>query len=114
MAEANPKHIVIIGAGVTGLQTALSLLTCPSNAEGRKYKVTLIASHVPGDEDREYTSPWAGGHWRSHAYGEGRESGWDERTYGFWRGLLEGDGEGEVVGMGLGFRESRNFWGVVS
>ena len=58
------KHIIIIGAGVTGLQTALSLLTSQATSH---YNITIIASHTPGDLAPEYTSPWAGGHWRSHA-----------------------------------------------
>jgi len=62
--SSEEKHIIIIGAGVTGLQTALSLLTSPSTSH---YNITIIASHIPGDLAPEYTSPWAGGHWRSHA-----------------------------------------------
>jgi len=52
------QNVIILGAGVTGLQTALSLL-----ATG-KYEVTVVAQHFPGDLDIEYTSPWAGGFWR--------------------------------------------------
>jgi D-amino-acid oxidase len=115
MSSKPPKQIIILGAGVTGIQTALSLLTDPSSS---KYKITIIASHTPGDLAPEYTSPWAGGHWRSHvgtsdADREVRD--FDQRTYKFWTELLEGRaniGKGEDVG--LAFRESRNFWGVVS
>ena len=45
------EHIVIIGAGVIGLTTAVFLAE-----EG--HKVTVIAAHVPGDKSIEYTSPW--------------------------------------------------------
>ena len=48
---APQPHIVIIGAGVTGLTTAVFLAE-----EG--YKVTIVAAHVPGDSSIEYTSPW--------------------------------------------------------
>jgi len=62
--DSEEKQIIIIGAGVTGLQTALSLLTSPSTSH---YHITIIASHIPGDLAPDFTSPWAGGHWRSHA-----------------------------------------------
>jgi D-amino-acid oxidase len=52
MADAKDKHILILGAGVTGLQTALSLLTSSSTSH---YKVSIIAKHWPGDESIEYT-----------------------------------------------------------
>ena len=38
-------------AGVTGLTSSIFLAE-----EG--YQVTIVASHVPGDESIEYTSPW--------------------------------------------------------
>ncbi|KAI9051684.1 hypothetical protein LZ554_004726 [Drepanopeziza brunnea f. sp. 'monogermtubi'] len=46
-------NIVVVGAGVSGLTTALLL-----SREG--HNVTIIAKHMPGDYDIEYTSPWAG------------------------------------------------------
>ncbi|KAG9247250.1 hypothetical protein BJ878DRAFT_493355 [Calycina marina] len=135
MASEEKKHIIILGAGVTGLQTALSLLTSPSTSH---YSISIIAAQVPGDLAAEYTSPWAGGHWRSHATTapedkETRE--WDLRTYQYWTSLLQGK-EGKVCGIpgcesrgeddlgemvfarmkatGLGFKESRNYWGKES
>ncbi|KAH8596098.1 FAD dependent oxidoreductase [Bisporella sp. PMI_857] len=47
-------NIVVVGAGVSGLTTALQLSKNP------EYKVTVVAKHMPGDYDIEYTSPWAG------------------------------------------------------
>ncbi|KAG9241673.1 FAD dependent oxidoreductase [Calycina marina] len=47
-------NIVVIGAGVSGLTSALLLSKNPG------YKITIIAKHMPGDFDIEYTSPWAG------------------------------------------------------
>ncbi|WPH04431.1 Hypothetical protein R9X50_00732200 [Acrodontium crateriforme] len=49
-----PSNIVVLGAGVSGLTTAL-LLT-----RDGKHNVTIIAKHMPGDYDIEYASPWAG------------------------------------------------------
>lgn len=48
------RTIVVIGAGVTGLSTALCLLQ-------KGYKnVTVMAKYIPGDMSIEYTSPFAG------------------------------------------------------
>ncbi|KAJ9618342.1 hypothetical protein H2204_013073 [Knufia peltigerae] len=49
------KHILVLGAGVIGLQTAISLLQTG-------YDVTVLAEHLPGDTSVEYTSPWTGPH----------------------------------------------------
>ncbi|KAI8391319.1 uncharacterized protein BYT42DRAFT_489729 [Radiomyces spectabilis] len=43
-----------LGAGVTGLTTAVTLLQ-----EGYK-DVLVVGKHLPGDIDVDYTSPWAG------------------------------------------------------
>lgn len=46
--------ILFIGAGVSGLTSAVSLLQAG-------YKdVTVIGQYIPGDMTTEYTSPWAG------------------------------------------------------
>lgn len=47
-------NIVVVGAGVSGLTTALLLSKNPA------YNVTIVAKYMPGDYDIEYTSPWAG------------------------------------------------------
>lgn len=47
------KHVVVVGAGVAGLSTALALLD-------KGFKVTILAQWQPGDMHIEYTSPWAG------------------------------------------------------
>ncbi|QRW10503.1 FAD-dependent oxidoreductase [Ceratobasidium sp. AG-Ba] len=52
-------NIVVLGAGVVGLSTALRL-------QESGYAVTIIAEHFPGDKKTiEYTSPWAGAHHRT-------------------------------------------------
>lgn len=56
-----PK-IVVIGAGVSGLTTALELKK--SNSE---YDVSVVAQHLPGDYDVNYVSPYAGANWYSFA-----------------------------------------------
>ncbi|KUJ06287.1 nucleotide-binding domain-containing protein [Mollisia scopiformis] len=111
------SHIIILGAGVTGLQTAISLLSSPSTSN---YKVTVIASHVPGDRSSDYTSPWAGGDWRSSASlsledSEVRE--WDKKTYDHWMMSLDDSVEEETTEakecrLGLGRRMISYFWGA--
>ncbi|KAI5796376.1 hypothetical protein DFH27DRAFT_564105 [Peziza echinospora] len=77
-----PHHIVVVGAGVIGLQTALSLLEAG-------YKVTIVAKHWPGDFDITYASPWAGAHWRSHATdSEPHLQEFDSVTFKYWSDLL--------------------------
>jgi len=50
--SANQQHPH--SAGVSGLTCALLLAKQPGNT------VTVVAKHMPGDYDVEYTSPWAG------------------------------------------------------
>lgn len=57
-----PTPIVIVGAGVIGLTTALSL-----KREDADRDITLAASRLPGDVTVEYTSPFAGANWQSFA-----------------------------------------------
>ncbi|KAF0558588.1 nucleotide-binding domain-containing protein [Gigaspora margarita] len=56
------QRIVVLGAGVSGLTTATLLLQ-----QKKKFEVTVVAKHFPGDLTSEFTSPWAGAHWRSYA-----------------------------------------------
>lgn len=54
------KEIIVLGAGVVGLTTALKILL-----EGT-FKVTIISDILPGDpKSIKYTSGWAGAH---HVY----------------------------------------------
>ncbi|KAF2723851.1 nucleotide-binding domain-containing protein [Polychaeton citri CBS 116435] len=48
------SNIVVLGAGVSGLTTALQL------ARNGNHSITIISKHMPGDYDIEYASPWAG------------------------------------------------------
>ncbi|KAL6901033.1 FAD dependent oxidoreductase [Trichoderma evansii] len=54
---ASGKHVVIIGAGVLGLSSALELVQ-------KGYRVTVLASDLPGDQAVNYASPKAGAHFR--------------------------------------------------
>jgi len=46
---------LVNSAGVAGLTTALQLAKKHKDAA-----ITIVAKHMPGDYDIEYTSPWAG------------------------------------------------------
>ncbi|KAG0267783.1 hypothetical protein DFQ27_008282 [Actinomortierella ambigua] len=56
-------NVTVLGAGVSGLSTSLALL---EGYPGR-YHVKIVATHLPSDTHIDYTSPWAGAHWRSYA-----------------------------------------------
>ncbi|KAL2066124.1 hypothetical protein VTL71DRAFT_2195 [Oculimacula yallundae] len=66
-------NIVVIGAGVSGLTTALLLSKNP------EHKITIIAKHMPGDYDIEYTSPWAGANYLPVSATSGNR--WEKNTW---------------------------------
>ncbi|OCL08140.1 FAD dependent oxidoreductase [Glonium stellatum] len=99
------KLVVVIGAGVTGLQTSVSLLQAG-------YRVAIIGKHFPGDKSIEYTSPWAGGHWRSHAgIADAEQQEWDTQTYQHWLNEIkqEQNEAGLRILSGLALRRSRYY-----
>ncbi|KAJ3773647.1 D-amino-acid oxidase [Lentinula raphanica] len=68
-SEKEFKHILVLGAGVVGLTTAISILESSSKYN---YIVTILAPHLPTDpKSISYTSHWAGAHHVSHATGTG-------------------------------------------
>ncbi|KAK3676190.1 hypothetical protein LTR78_003940 [Recurvomyces mirabilis] len=102
---AGKSHIVIIGAGVTGLTTAVFL------AE-ECYKVTIVAAHVPGDSSIEYTSPWAGAHWHTHATRDNPvECDWDIQTYDYWLEILQNEKKDpQLPRSGLKLMTAYKYW----
>ncbi|KAH6856006.1 D-amino acid oxidase-like protein [Chaetomium sp. MPI-CAGE-AT-0009] len=66
-------NIVVLGAGVSGLTCALLLAKQKGNA------VTVVAKHMPGDYDIEYTSPWAGAN--VLPMNSDKDSRWERRTW---------------------------------
>ncbi|CAN8102483.1 unnamed protein product [Discula destructiva] len=66
-------RIVVVGAGVVGLTSALLL------AQDKDNVVTVAAKHMPGDYHIEYTSPWAGANYLPMSVQE--NSRWERRTW---------------------------------
>lgn len=68
-------RVVVIGAGVAGLTTALLLSKNPT------YHVTIAAKHMPGDYDIEYASPWAGANYLPVSKKGTPGAEWDRNTW---------------------------------
>jgi len=69
------KTIVVIGAGVAGLTTAMLL------SRDRKHNIIVAAKHMPGDYDIEYASPWAGANYMPVSVRGTPAAKWDSDTW---------------------------------
>jgi D-amino-acid oxidase len=113
--------VLFYRAGVIGLQIALTLITeLPFHGLNRP-DVYVLAESLPGSFHPLYTSPWAGGHWRTHASldtPEGREqSEWDMETYNHWKSLVsseEGTRSLRNGGSGIGKVKSQYCWDSIT
>ncbi|KAI5357217.1 Putative FAD dependent oxidoreductase, D-amino acid oxidase, D-amino-acid oxidase [Septoria linicola] len=120
--SSQPSHVVIIGqanpgtsedyllispsrAGVIGLMNAVHLAKAG-------HTITIIAAHVPGDESIEYTSPWAGAHWRTHATSSEPElCDWDVQTFQEWNKWLEAEArDSSLPKSGIKMQDSIHYW----
>ncbi|KAJ4209902.1 D-amino acid oxidase [Fusarium falciforme] len=88
------NRIVVVGAGVIGLTSALLL------SKNKGNKITVVAKHMPGDYDVEYASPFAGANHSPMATEESSE--WERRTWYEFKRLVE-----EVPEAGVHFQKSR-------
>ncbi|KAJ5351129.1 D-amino-acid oxidase [Penicillium brevicompactum] len=88
------KHdsIVIVGAGVIGLNVALVLAE-----KGHGQHTTIIAEHLPGDTSINYTSPWAGANFSAISASDDNALRWDKLGYTHLLGLAAKDGENSFV-----------------
>ncbi|CAG8627000.1 18588_t:CDS:2 [Dentiscutata erythropus] len=88
------KRVVVLGAGVSGLTTATLLLQ-----QEKKFEVTVVAKHFPGDFTSEFTSPWAGAHWRSYATNDDiRQQEFEKETFHyFWNHAKVTENEAGVM-----------------
>lgn len=69
------KQVLIVGAGVVGLTTAVEL----KSKYGDLVDVSVISKNLPGDAASFYTSPKAGAHWISTNHKENKD--WHLTTY---------------------------------
>ncbi|KAF7559652.1 hypothetical protein G7046_g4508 [Stylonectria norvegica] len=84
--------IVVVGAGVSGLTSALLL------SKNKANKITVVGKHMPGDYDIEYASPFAGANVVPMATKE--KSRWERRSWPELKRLTE-----EVPEAGLHFQK---------
>ncbi|KAF9922591.1 hypothetical protein FBU30_007276 [Linnemannia zychae] len=92
----------ILGAGVSGLSTALTLL------KKKKYAVKIYATHLPSDLNIDYTSPWAGAHWRSYAdIADIAQQELDTATFNRFTHLADTDPNAGVI-----YLTGHDFWDV--
>ncbi|TQV95527.1 hypothetical protein V2A60_000717 [Cordyceps javanica] len=78
MATRNSPLVIVLGAGVIGLQTAINLLEAG-------YSIAIVARDWPGDQNFGYTSMWAGAQWRSTSkMHEKHMQHWERRTFQHW------------------------------
>lgn len=78
-----PQWLVVLGAGVIGLSTAIELRKVFPTVP-----ITIIAEYFPGDYNIGYTSPWAGGNWCSSANDNGILESFDRITFNKFRQLV--------------------------
>ncbi|CAK1358617.1 unnamed protein product [Cercospora beticola] len=68
------SNVVVLGAGVSGLTTALLLAK-------KGHHVTVVAKHMPGDYDIEYASPWAGANYLPVSKPNTDFQSWEKATW---------------------------------
>ncbi|KAL6922601.1 hypothetical protein FSST1_006627 [Fusarium sambucinum] len=68
--------IVIVGAGIIGLDVALVL-----SQRGYGKNITVVAEHLPGDTAPSYTSPWAGCNFSAISGTDANAIKWDRKGY---------------------------------
>jgi len=85
--------IVVLGAGVSGLTSALML------AKNKNNKITVVSKHMPGDYDIEYASPWAGANVQPMSLRD--NSRWERRTWPELKRITE-----QVPEAGIHFQRS--------
>ncbi|TCD68858.1 hypothetical protein EIP91_009572 [Steccherinum ochraceum] len=92
MSTESSKNVVVIGAGVVGLTTAVKI------QEKGGYNVTIVAETFPSDPKTiRYTSLWAGAHHVSHAEGDKKQEAIDRETFDVMWELSKPGGEAECA-----------------
>ncbi|KAJ5163489.1 D-amino-acid oxidase [Penicillium coprophilum] len=86
------ESVVIIGAGVIGLNVALVLAE-----KGYGRHTTIVAEHLPGDTSIHYTSPWAGANFSAISASDPNALRWDRLGYTYLLDLAAKDGKNAFV-----------------
>ncbi|OKL57323.1 hypothetical protein UA08_07471 [Talaromyces atroroseus] len=95
--------IVILGAGIVGLDVALEL-----SKRGYGKYITVVAEHLPGDEATiDYTSPWAGANFSGISGGDANALRWDRTGYSLMMRLIDTQAEEAKY---LAKTESTEYW----
>jgi D-amino-acid oxidase len=102
MASTPEPYFLILGAGVIGLTTALTLRRAYPAAT-----ITMVAKHFPGDRSIDYASPWAGANWCSMASDNGRLEHYDRATFRKFTDMVDKQKMGEEIGLGR-----MGMWGI--
>lgn len=76
MTPLSSNAIVIVGAGIIGLDVALVLAK-----RGFGRHITVVAEHLPGDTSPAYTSPWAGCNFSGISGSDKNALRWDKMGY---------------------------------
>ncbi|KAF2100127.1 nucleotide-binding domain-containing protein [Rhizodiscina lignyota] len=76
MAESFNAQIVVIGAGIVGLNVAWELAR-----RGYGKHTLVIAEYLPGDTSINYTSPWAGADFSAVSGSDKNALRWDRQSY---------------------------------
>ncbi|KAE8140245.1 PTR2-domain-containing protein [Aspergillus pseudotamarii] len=96
------NDIVVLGAGIIGLNVALEL-----SKRGYGQHVTIMAEHLPGDESIDYTSPWAGANFSGISGNDANALRWDQSGYSAMMGLID---DGAEEAKYLSKTESTEYW----
>ncbi|KAH7121532.1 hypothetical protein EDB81DRAFT_847632 [Dactylonectria macrodidyma] len=75
-SQSAQDSIIIVGAGIIGLDVALVL-----SERGYGQSITVIAEHLPGDTALSYTSPWAGCNFSAISGTDANAVKWDRAGY---------------------------------
>ncbi|KAI9900976.1 hypothetical protein N3K66_005238 [Trichothecium roseum] len=73
---ASSDSIVILGAGIIGLDVAYALVQ-----RGLAPNITVVAEYMPGDTAANYTSPWAGCNFSAISGTDANALRWDKMGY---------------------------------
>ncbi|OLN85393.1 D-amino-acid oxidase 1 [Colletotrichum chlorophyti] len=84
-------NFVVLGAGVIGLSTALTL-----RGEYPSARISILAEYFPGDYHIDYCSPWAGGNWCSSANDNGLLESFDRVTFERFREIAKSTPEAGI------------------